>query len=92
MTNKDVKKLLSNHQELIHSDAVKVTSHVQRQDDDWYINTLMIDNHQVPFIYKRKKPYQSLKGARVNITYYRDIKQLAGMDFETMKVVRLKVC
>ncbi|KGK00970.1 hypothetical protein [Thalassotalea sp. ND16A] len=87
---KDIKKLLHNHKDLIHSDDLKVVSHVQRQEDDWYINTIMIADIDVPFKYKRKQPYQSLKGSRLNLTYYRQVELIAGMEFEFMKVVRLK--
>jgi hypothetical protein len=88
--SKDIKKLLDNHKDLIHSDELKVVSHVQRKEDDWYINTIMIENIDAPFKYKRKQPYQSLIGSRINLTYYRQVQQIAGMEFEFMKVVRLK--
>ncbi|GLX85700.1 hypothetical protein tloyanaT_19520 [Thalassotalea loyana] len=88
--NTDVKKLLSGHDKLIHSEAKKVTSHVQREDDDWFLNTLMIEGVDVPFKYKRKKPYRSLVGQRVNLTYYREIENIAGFEMEYMKVVRVK--
>lgn len=88
--NKDVKKLLSGHDKLIHSEAKKVTSHVQREDDDWFLNTLMIEGVDVPFKYKRKKPYRSLVGQRVNLTYYRETENIAGFEMEYMKVVRVK--
>ena len=84
-------KLLQVHRELIHSEMMKVTSHVQRQSGDWYINTLMIDGCDVPFRYRRKEPYRSLQGQRINLTYYRDNESVAGMDMEVMKVVRVKV-
>ena len=89
-SNKAVSDLLSAHQALTHSMNCKVNSHVQRQQDDWYVNTLMIDGYDVPFIYRRKQPYQTLKGARVNLTYYPKTEEVAGIPFETMKVVRLK--
>jgi len=76
---------------LVHSENMKVTSHVQRECDDWVINTLMLDKHNVPFKYKRKKLYQSLKGQRVNLTYYPDSETIAGFDIEVMSVVRIKV-
>jgi hypothetical protein len=44
----------------------------------------------VPFRYRRKKKYKSLQGAPVNITYYPQIEQLAGMDIEVMKIVRIR--
>ena len=57
-------KLLKKNPQLTHSEMMKVTSHVQREDGEWIINTLMIENVDVPFKYKRKKPYKSLVGAR----------------------------
>jgi len=91
MAKSPVDKLLKNHPNLTHSNDVKVVSHVQREKDEWYINTIMIDNVAVPFTYKRKKLYKSLKGARVNLTYYPSSQLLAGMEMEIMKVVRIKV-
>ena len=86
----DPKKLVEKHQNLIHSDAVKVMSHVQREQGDWILHSLMIEHCDVPFKFKRKGKYQSLKGARVNITYYSKKETVAGLEFETMKVVRIK--
>lgn len=86
----DADKLLKKNAALNHLDGVKVTSHVQREQDDWYINTLMIAGYDVPFKYKRKKPYRDLKGASVNLTYYADMDIVAGFEFEYMKVVRLR--
>ena len=83
-------KLIKKHQELTHSDNVKVTSHVQRDKAEWVLNTVMIEDCEVPFKYKRKQQYKSLAGARVNITYYADIEVVAGLDFEVMNVVRIK--
>ncbi|WP_438864542.1 hypothetical protein [Neptunicella sp.] len=88
ITDKD--KLISKHQQLTQSDGVKVTSHVEREMDDWFVNTLMIENCDVPFKFKRKKQYKSLTGARVNLSYYPATEQVAGMDFEVMNVVRIK--
>ncbi|WP_100643878.1 hypothetical protein [Alteromonas facilis] len=88
--NKQVDSMLNKHPQLTHSEQCKVVSHVQRMEDDWYINTLMLEGYEIPFIYKRKQPYQSLKGARVNLTYYPHSQIIAGIEFETMKVVRLK--
>jgi len=86
-------KLLDEHQQLVHSENVKVTSHVQRQDqdDEWYVNTIMIENIDVPFKYKRKKLYKSLTGQQINITYYPDTESIAGFEIEIMKIVRIKV-
>lgn len=85
-----INKLLKTHQQLTHSEGLKVVSHLQRIQDDWYHNSLMLEGIDVPFKYKRKKTYQSLKGARVNVTYYPEQEILAGLSFEFMKVVRIK--
>ena len=86
----DPDKLVKKHQELTHSDHVRVLSHVQRDNPEWVLNTVMIEDCEVPFKYKRKQQYKSLKGARVNITYYPSIEVVAGMEFEIMTVVRIK--
>ncbi|MES9902325.1 MAG: hypothetical protein ABW168_06535 [Sedimenticola sp.] len=86
-----IDKLLTNHKELIHSEHQKVVSHVQREDDEWFINTVLIEGCSTPFKYKRKKAYRDLKGQRVNLTYYRSSQSVAGIEMETMKVVRIKV-
>ncbi len=91
MAKSPVDKLLTNHPNLTHSTDVKVVSHIQREKDEWHVNTIMIENIDVPFTYKRKKLYKSLKGARVNITYYPSTQQIAGMDIEIMKIVRVKI-
>ena len=67
-----------------------MSSHVQREDEDWWMNTLMIEGYEVPFKYKRKKLYKSLQGAKVNLTYYPSSEEIAGITFEFMKVVRVK--
>nr|WP_136251799.1 hypothetical protein [Ningiella ruwaisensis] len=90
MPKSSPKKLLEKHQNLIHSEEMKVISHVQRDDGDWFLNTLMIEGYDVAFKYKRKKQYQSLQGARVNLTYYASKDEVAGINFEFMKVVRVK--
>ena len=87
----EVNKLLKKNQNLNQLDSVKVTSHVQRVSDDWFLNTLMLQGYDVPFKYKRKKKYRDLKGASVNLTYYPDSEQIAGMEFEFMKVVRIRL-
>lgn len=86
----DASKLVKKHQELTHSDAVKVLSHVQRDKDEWILNTVMIEGCDVPFKFKRKQQYQDLKGAYVNMTYYPTVEVVAGMNFEIMNVVRIK--
>lgn len=87
----DAKKLVKKHQELTHSESVKVVSHVQRDKDEWVLNTVMIEDCEVPFKFKRKQQYKNLKGARVNITYYPIVEVVGGLDFEVMNVVRIKV-
>ena len=86
----DPGKLVKKHKELIHSELVKVVSHVQRDKDEWIMNTVMIEDCDVPFKFKRKQQYKDLKGARVNITYYPSVEVIAGMDFDIMNVVRIK--
>lgn len=83
-------KLLSRHENLVHSEAQKVTSHVQRKSDGWIINTVMIDGCDVPFRYKRKRAYKSLAGALVNLTYYASSNSVAGIEMEIMNVVRIR--
>jgi len=92
LTNKNAaQKLVKQHDKLVHSENMKVTSHVQRECDDWILNTLMLDKVDVPFKYKRKKLYQSLQGQRVNLTYYPETETIAGFNIEVMSVVRVKV-
>lgn len=86
----DVNKLLKKNEQLNQLDSAKVTSHVQRESGDWVKNTLMLDGYSVPFKYSRKKKYRSLQGASVNLTYYPQTEQVAGMEFEFMKVVRIR--
>jgi hypothetical protein len=84
-------KLVKKHQQLTHSEVMTVTSHVQRTTGDWIFNTLIIEGCDVPFKYKRTKHYKNLKGQRINITYYADYETVAGMEFEVMRVVRIKI-
>ena len=91
MNNKVVKKLLKSHQKLNHAENLKVVSHVQRDTKDWILNTVMIEGHDVPFKYKRKKKYKNIKGQRVNLTYYAVMEDVAGISIEIMKVVRIKI-
>lgn len=88
----DVDKLLNKNDALNQLDGAKVVSHVQREatGEDWFVNTVMLEGYDVPFRYKRKKKYRNLMGAPVNVTYYAEIEQLAGMDIEVMKVVRIR--
>ena len=84
-------KLLKQHNKLVHTEQIQVVSHIQREQDDWLLNTLMLKGVDVPFKYKRKKMYKSLQGQQVNITYYPDTENVAGFEIEIMKVVRVKV-
>ena len=87
----DPNKLIKTHQKLNHSETKTVVSHTQREKDGWFINSIMIDDCDVPFKYKRKTRYKTLnKGQRVNLTYYPQTENIAGLEFETMKVVRIK--
>lgn len=90
MMNKDPDSLLKKRPALIHSEHLQVSSHVQREEGDWILHTLMISNYDVPFIYKRKQRYKNLVGARVNLSYYPSTQSRGGFDFEIMKVVRLR--
>lgn len=87
-----VDKLLKKNDKLIHSEMMKVNSHVQREDKnkEWFINTITVEGYDVPFRFKRRKQYRNLKGARVNLTYYPDVEKVAGFDVEVMNVVRIK--
>lgn len=91
MPKSPITKLLDKHHQLTHSENMKVVSHIQREENDWWFNILMIQNYDVPFKYKRKKRYQSLQGAMVNITYYPSTEEIADVPFEYMKAVRLKI-
>lgn len=72
---------------------MKVISHVQRQDkdSDWIINTIMVEGCDAPFRFKRKKQFKNTKGARVNMTYYREVENVGGLEMEVMTVVRVKL-
>jgi len=89
--NTDGNKLIKKHHELVHSEMQKVISHVQRDTREWIINTIMIDGCEVPFKFKRKKPYKNVEGRRVNLTYYPAKENIAGMEIEVMNVVRIKI-
>jgi len=87
----DPEKLLKKHEKLVHSDMAKVTSHVQREKEGWFLNALMIEGCEIPFKYKRSKKYKSLQGQRVNLTYYPATESVAGLEFEVMNVVRIRI-
>jgi len=86
----DTDKLLAKNLKLNQLDAAKVISHVQRENGEWIKNTLMLEGYEVPFTYNRKQLYKSLEGAPVNLTYYPQIETIAGIEFESMKVVRIR--
>ncbi|MEZ8095736.1 hypothetical protein ACED51_16685 [Photobacterium swingsii] len=85
-----VDKLLTKHENLIHSDGKKVLSHTQRDDGEWVLHTLMIEDCDAPFKFRRAKRYRTLKGQQVNLTYYPDSEKVAGFEIEVMRVVRIK--
>jgi len=91
MKNSEPEKLIKKHEKLTHSDMLKVTSHVQREAGKWIINTLMVEDCDVPFRYQRQEQYKNLKGQRVNLTYYPTKELVAGIEMEIMNVVRIKV-
>lgn len=91
MAKSELSKLLEKHSNLTHSEMLKVLSHVQRKEDEWLINTIMVEGYDVPFKFRRKKQYKNLTGALVNLTYYPIVEEIAGLEFEAMKVVRIKV-
>ncbi|TDP01246.1 hypothetical protein [Marinomonas balearica] len=86
----DPESLLKKNDAMVHSDALKVKSHVQRNDEEWVQHTLMIEGYDVPFRFRRKGKYRTLRGARVNLTYYPTEENVAGIPMEIMKVVRVK--
>ena len=86
----DGELLVDKHRQLTHSENRKVASHVQRQKEDWWLNTLMLEDIDVPFKYKRQKRYKSLQGSRVNLTYYPAAEKVAGFEVEVFRVVRLR--
>lgn len=86
----DPNKLIEKNRQLIHSESMRVVSHSQREAGEWVLHSLMVEGCDVPFKFKRKDNYKSLKGARVNMTYYAEQEEVAGIPFEVMKVVRIK--
>jgi len=83
--------MLQRHRQLVHSDMLKVTSHVQRTAGDWIVNTLMVEGCTAPFRFKRRQTYRNIQGQRVNLTYYPASETVGGIDFEVMNVVRIRV-
>lgn len=46
MAKSPIEKLLEKHPQLIHTEAAKVASHVQREEDDWWANTIMLERSE----------------------------------------------
>jgi len=88
---KSLKKHLADNEKLIHSKMKKVESHVQREVGIWIHNTVLLEDYDIPFKYKRQKKYRSLKGARVDLIYYPSTEQIAGIDFDFMKIVKINM-
>ncbi|MGL4612815.1 MAG: hypothetical protein ACRCVV_02695 [Shewanella sp.] len=88
--NKAVKKMLANHERLIHSDGVTVLSHTQREKGDWVQHTVMVENCDVPFKFRRVKKYKNLQGQKISVVYYPETELVAGFEIEIMQVVRIK--
>lgn len=91
MKKKTAEELLKKHEKLVHSESVTVVSHVQREQDEWFMNTVMIKDCDAPFKYKRKKAYKSLTNQQVNMTYYPSTETIAGFEIEVMNIVRIKI-
>lgn len=88
----DPDKLVKKHHKLTHSDELTVISHMQREKDGWFINSIMLEGCELPFKYKRQQKYKKLnKGQRINVTYYPAEKVIAGLKFDYMKVVRIRI-
>ncbi len=88
----DPKKLINHHPKLTHSENRIVVSHTQREQGEWFVNSIMIEGCDIPFKYKRKKEYRKLnKGQRINLTYYPQTETIADLQFQIMKVVRIKI-
>jgi hypothetical protein len=86
----EVDKMLARHRLLVHSERKRVVSHAQRDTANWIVNTLMLEDCEVPFRFKRKRPYKNLKGMFVNLTYYPGTETVAGIEVEVMNVVRIR--
>ncbi len=84
-------KLLKRHEKPVHPDMLKGVSHMQREEGDWLVNTLMIEGCDAPFSYKRKDKYKNIAGQRLNLTCYPDVRVVVGIALEVMKVVRIRV-
>lgn len=87
----DPDKLVKKHGALVHSEMLKVSSHVQRRSGDWIINTIMVEGQDVPFRFRRKQAYRNITGQRVNLTYYPTVESVGGIEMEVMNVVRIRI-
>ncbi|MGZ9898290.1 hypothetical protein [Shewanella gaetbuli] len=88
--NTDSDELLKKHSNLIHSEDLTVESHTQREQGEWFLQTLMIKGYDVPFKYRRNKKFKNLTCHKVNLTYYPREESVAGFKIETMQVVRIR--
>lgn len=61
MSIKPLKKLLAENDQLIHSKMKKVESHVQRKVGDWFHNTVLIEESDVPLNINAKRNINHLK-------------------------------
>ena len=88
--NKAVKKMLATHEHLVHSEGVTVVSHMQREKAEWIQHTVMIEDWDVAFKFRRVKKYRNLQGQKINVIYYPETETVAGFEIEIMQVVRIK--
>jgi len=83
-------KIIKKHKQLVHSDMLKVTSRVQRNEADWILNTIMVEGYDASFRYKCRQTYKSIMGLRVNLTYNPSSETVGDVEFEIMNAVRIK--
>ena len=81
---------IEQQQNVYHREHCTVLSHTQRDEGEWVQHTLMLENYETPFRFRRSKRYRCLKGESVDVDYYPQTTLVAGMELETMKVVRIK--
>lgn len=82
--------MLANHGQLVYSEGLTVLSHIQREKGEWIQHTIMVDNYDTPFKFRRAKKYKSLQGQKVSLVYYPETEMVAGFEIEIMQVVRIK--
>lgn len=56
--------MLATHEHLVHSEGVTVVSHMQREKAEWIQHTVMIEDCDVPFKFRRVKSIVICKGKR----------------------------